>query len=205
MEARNPYAAPKAPLSAEGTPMTLPSEPEVIEYGGFWRRLLAAIIDGFILAPVGITTLVLLSYTHRAFLFMTLPTLLISLFFYVYLTHRYGGTPGKRILLMRITNLDGSPVALTTAFIRYSPYLLISLISDVSTLIMTRNLAGIGFEEMSLLEKMAAIGRHGPAWGEYFNYVMWAWYLAVIISIVASARKRALHDYIAGTVVLREG
>lgn len=205
MEARNPYAPPKAPLTTDGTPTALPSEPEVLEYGGFWRRLGAAILDAFILAPVGIVLAVLLNYTHRAFLYMALPSLLITLFYYVYLVRRFGGTPGKRILQMRIANLDGSPVSLTTALIRYSPYLLITLISDVANFVMTRNLEGIGFDEMTFLEKLTALGQHGPAWANHINYVMWAWYLGIVVSIIANAHKRALHDFIAGTVVLRDG
>ena len=84
----------------------LPTEADVREYGGFWRRVGAALLDALILSPMAIALMIALNYTHLAYVYYVLPAIAISLVYRVYLVQRFGGTPGKRILHLRITNLD---------------------------------------------------------------------------------------------------
>jgi uncharacterized RDD family membrane protein YckC len=202
---RNPYAAPKAPVTEESAPLTLPTEPDMMEYGGFWRRVGALILDAIILAPLGIALFVGLNFTHYAYVYYSVPSLVIYLFYNVYLVRRFGGTPGKRIIRMRITMTDGSPVTLKAAVVRYMPMFLFGVVSAVATIITALNLDDTGFESLNYLEKMQAVDANSPAWNMAFTWIMWAWMIVGAITLAASARKRAVHDFLAGTVVLREG
>jgi uncharacterized RDD family membrane protein YckC len=56
---------------------------------------------------------------------------LIAILFHVYLVKRFGGTPGKMVLRLRITRLDGSPVGFKEASIRYSVLFVISTLLSV--------------------------------------------------------------------------
>jgi uncharacterized RDD family membrane protein YckC len=203
MEQRNPYAAPKAPLFTEA-PRPLPTEPDLMEYGGFWRRVGASLLDALILSPLGLALFVGISYTHLAYLYYSVPSVVIFLIYDVYLVAKYGGTPGKRILGMRITNLDGTPVSLKTAFIRYSPVFVFTVLSSIASVFTSLNLGGIGFEELSYIEKLGALGTHAPSWNEPVTWITQAWYIVGAITLAANSRKRAVHDFIAGTVVLRD-
>jgi uncharacterized RDD family membrane protein YckC len=205
MEERNPYAAPKAPLFTDNTPKSLPTEADLMEYGGFWRRVGATLLDSLILAPMGLALMVAVSYTHLAYLYYSAPSVVIFLVYEVYLVKRFGGTPGKRILGMRVTNLDGTPVTLKTAFIRYSPMFALTVLASIASAITALNLGGIGFEDLSYFEKMKAVSEHQPRWNMPLTWATQAWYLVGAITLAANTRKRAVHDFIAGTVVLRDG
>jgi uncharacterized RDD family membrane protein YckC len=202
---RNPYAAPKAPLFEESAPKALPTEADMMEYGGFWRRVGAMILDAIILAPMGIALMIGLNFTHYAYIYYSLPSLVVFLFYHVYLVRRFGGTPGKRIIRMRITMTDGSPITLKAAVIRYMPMLLLAIVSSIATIITSLNLDGSGFESLGYLEKMQAVSQHAPSWNIVFTWVMWSWWIIGAITLAANARKRAVHDFMAGTVVLRDG
>src|SRR5262245_17534295 len=98
MREHNPYAAPTAPVADAEPSNAFSNGLEEVEYGGFWRRLGALILDWLILAPVAILSFFGAQYTPRFYLYGLVPSILITLFYSVYLVKRYGGTPGKRIL-----------------------------------------------------------------------------------------------------------
>ncbi len=205
MEERNPYAAPKAPLFTDSRPMALPTEADVMEFGGFWRRFGATILDALILSPMAIALMVGLNYTHKAHLYYALPGIVLVLWFHVYLVLRFGGTPGKRILGMRITMTDGSPVTPKAAWVRYAPMLAFNIVSTLSSVIMALNVGDSGFEDLGYIEKMQSLNAHAPAWNAPLVWIMQAWWIIGAITLAANSRKRAVHDFMAGTVVLRDG
>lgn len=202
MEDRNPYAAPNAPVVSADEPTRLPGDPENFEYGGFWRRVGAAILDALIMMPMGILLFFLMYTSSRAYLYYALPSTLVSLFYYVYLVRRFGGTPGKRIIGMRITMADGSPVTTNAALKRYAPFLVLQVLSIIA-MIQATFVPVEGYESMNFIEKMQTLQRSAPGWNGLLTAITYIWWIATLITLVANPRKRAAHDFIAGTVVLR--
>jgi uncharacterized RDD family membrane protein YckC len=204
MQQRNPYAAPRAPVIAADDPTQVPTDPAEFEYGGFWLRVGALILDSLILAPLGIAMFVLVNYTRNAYVYLAIPNVVISLLYYVYLVRRFGGTPGKLITRMRITMANGSPVTWKAAFLRYLPLLVVQVLSLAAMIQATSNLDQ-SFESLGFIEKMAALGTHAPRWNTVVTWLGYAWWIATAITLAANRRKRAAHDFLAGTVVLRSG
>jgi len=202
LEARNPYAAPSAPVVSADEPTRLPGDPENFEYGGFWRRVGAQLLDGIILIPMVLVLYFLIYKTSEAYLYYALPSLAVQFFYYVYLVRRYGATPGKRITNMRITMTDGTPVTMKAAFLRYSPYLALQALTTLATILATA--APIeGYDSLSYIEKMQLPQMSMPLWGKVVAWITYIWVIANAITLVANQRKRATHDFLAGTVVLR--
>src|SRR6187549_3514356 len=74
MEDRNPYAAPKVPVvAAPGVDHQFGGEADELEYGGFWRRFGASLLDGLIASPVTVGLLALLYFTRNAYVYSFLP------------------------------------------------------------------------------------------------------------------------------------
>ena len=48
-----------------------------------------------------------------------LPSLFFTIWYYVYLVKKYGGTPGKLIVGIKIININGDDIDLKGAFMRY--------------------------------------------------------------------------------------
>lgn len=97
-------------------------------YGGFWRRFIASMLDGFIIGLV--TSPLTYSVTSHSTTSSTstsnsLPTFLISaayiLFFWVY---QNGQTLGKKIMGLRIVKENGQSLDFPTAVTRYFGYLI---------------------------------------------------------------------------------
>jgi uncharacterized RDD family membrane protein YckC len=202
MAERNPYAAPNAPVIAADEPTQLPTDPDQFEYGGFWRRVGATLLDWIFMIPLGLVLFFLMFNTSRAYLYFALPNIAISLFYFVYLVKRFGGTPGKRISGMRITMVDGSPVTAKAAVLRFLPFFVPQVLSLI--LMVKATLAPVaGYDSMNFIEKMQSMQQGTTSWNGVLTAVTYVWWIATAITLGANQRKRAAHDFLAGTVVLR--
>ena len=136
-------------------------------YAGFWRRVVALIVDQFIL--IAVTLPIRLVVPLALFTGADLPTVvgqalgaaaivgLIWWFYYAgFESSRWQATPGKRVIGIRVTDAAGARASFARATGRYFAKILSALI------------CGIGY-------LLAAF----------------------------TARKQALHDLIAGTLVVR--
>ena len=43
-----------------------------------------------------------------------------------------------------------------------------------------------------------------PGWSKFANFFIMAWMIIGIIVLLSNQRRRAVHDFMAGTVVVRE-
>jgi uncharacterized RDD family membrane protein YckC len=51
---------------------------------------------------------------------------------------------------------------------------------------------------------LVALQAAAPRWNAWVTGVMYAWFLAIAIVMLCNRKRRSVHDFIAGTVVLRE-
>ncbi len=126
----SPYSAPQADLLAQG------AGTGVRRYAGFWIRFLASIIDSIILL---ILTWPLLYYIYGADMFSgtemvkgvadILLSYVFPLVFSVVLWMKYGGTPGKRMLGLRLINEEtGENLDVGKSIVRYIGYIISALV-----------------------------------------------------------------------------
>jgi len=103
------------------------------KYGGFWIRLLAAILDAIIISiPAAIVTLILV-WASGISSFSYLVDL-CALGLIVYLDGIKGGTPGKLILGLRIVNEKGEYIGIPSALFRYIAKIISALILGIGYL-----------------------------------------------------------------------
>jgi uncharacterized RDD family membrane protein YckC len=163
-------------------------------YQTFWRRFFAAIIDGVVVVivtwpldseyfPTGPWTTIL----------ATLAITAISVAYYVLFHARRGQTPGKMLTRVRVMDLgEARTPTLREATLRSTPEIVMDLVF------------------LALMLPSIATGSQDTGAGEEF-YPFWmgfaivaiVWWSAEIIAALVTAKRRALHDFIAGTVVVR--
>ena len=205
-ERRNPYIPTQAPLIADerALPNANPEFEGTVEYGGFWRRVLALIIDFLVLSPLVVLTYFGVQYSKMFYVWYFIPGLLLGLFYQVWLVQRFGATPGKRALGMRIVLKDGAPITLKAALLRYAVIGIFTVIQSFGLLMATRGISDESYYGMSYFEKLQALSAAAPSYYPWITGLTQAWLVAVAISMLCNDKRRALHDFIAGTVVIRD-
>ncbi len=105
----------------------------MVEYGGFWIRVAASLLDGVIL---GLPTTIIgygLLFATGSFALYNL-VLLAYVVLIVYLDGTKGGTPGKLILKLRIVNEQGQFIGIPMAILRYIGKIVATLLLGIGLL-----------------------------------------------------------------------
>lgn len=173
-------------------------------YAGFWQRFAAFWLDFLIFIPL-IAVVMWADHTFRLFsLYYFVPGQVIALWFNVYLVKRYGGTPGKRLMRIRIVRLDGSPVGYPEAFIRHVVLFVLALGLALASVMVNWQMTDAEYHSMAWLDRAIHVQENLPVWAGPVNILMNIWIWGEFIVMMTNRKRRALHDFMAGTVVVRD-
>ncbi len=176
-----------------------------LRYAGFWPRLGSALLDCLILLPLGVASW-WVGDRYRLFaVYSLIPGLLFGLFFSVYLVRRFGGTPGKLIVGIRIRKLNGEPAGYREAILRYLPEFVLGLLASVALIIPLFHLSDAEYASLaslSLTERGQRMVELTPAWYKPLLWIQNIWIWGELIVLLTNKKRRALHDFLAGTVVV---
>jgi uncharacterized RDD family membrane protein YckC len=176
-----------------------------IKYAGFWKRFLAFVIDFVVLMPLIFVGVYLSGKTQWYFALWLIPSAIIGLWFGVYLVNRYGGTPGKLLLKIRIRMLDGSPITKKAAFLRYSVIFVLSTSQSLIFAVAALGIPADAYFNPSFLERSKAILANVGTTYTLLDVALQLWVFGEFVVMLFNERKRAAHDYMAGTIVVDLG
>ena len=189
---------------AAATPAVGVAPAATLIYVGFWRRLAAYVLDFAILIPYGLLTKQLIYLSRPAYLANLLVEFFIGIAFEVYLVKRFGGSPGKLIMRIRIAKLDGSPVGYREAWIRYSVLFVISILSSVGLVLSLFGMSELDYAAFAALKSpIRSLEAGAPAWYQPLQIAGAIWIYSEFLMLLTNRKRRALHDFMAGTVVIQ--
>lgn len=164
-----------------------------MEYSTFIARAAAHIIDrvliGTALWAVGVHVLGLEPSQKSAAMF----ELALLAVFFIYCHGRWGATPGKMLMALKVISIDGKPVGYLQALLRYSPYIAMgSLVMVLPEIDLQAIRSGEGENAELPLE-----------WKVFLNINI-CWYVASMVYMLQRQDRRTLHDTLAYTVVISQ-
>lgn len=178
------------------------SDTSTLRYGGFWARAAAGALDVLIHLPL-LAFVVWASPRYRLFqVYFFIPSTVITLFYNVYLVRRFGGTPGKLIMRLRVRKTTGEPVGYREAVLREAPYLFLGALATIAILPGSLNMTEAEFHAMSARARSQRLAQQAPAWSKPVRIASRVWTGSELLVLLTNRKRRALHDFIAGTVVV---
>ncbi|TQV71418.1 RDD family protein [Aliikangiella marina] len=166
---------------------------ESVKYSTFGLRFVASIIDGVVLfAFESVVTLIVKrlpeSFTPLANIALQYDLLVYSILFHAY----FGQTVGKMLVGVKVVrDSDEGPINFSHAFLRdMVPLILLTLLLGLTTF-------------TNPIESDGSVAD----WYLYGVFVISSvaifWSLVEMLSMLFNEKRRAIHDFIAGTVVIR--
>lgn len=172
-------------------------------YASFWQRLGAYFLDLLILLPI-IALSIWGGEQSRYFnAYYFLPGIIFNLWFHAYLVKRYGGTPGKLIMGIKIAKVEGGPVGYREAVLRYSVLLVLATLGQVAGLQATMGISDAEYFALDWQEKALRMQELAPSWFSSITLLTNIWVWSEFVVMLTNRKRRAIHDFIAGTVVIR--
>ena len=185
-------------MSSPGSPIL----DDIPQYAGFWPRIAANLLDGVIWLIPTMPTVLLTIRFPRYPIYAVVPNAALSLFYSVYLVYRFGGTPGKLMMGLQVRSADLAPVSLRQAFMRHVVDVTLTILLGIGVIIASFHISAEEFAALSWFERVRELGLYSPGWAGPVSYMSRFWSLEEPIVLLTNSRRRALHDFIAGTVVV---
>jgi uncharacterized RDD family membrane protein YckC len=166
-------------------------------YIGFWKRVLMTLVELLVMS-IPFVLLYRLSIFISINSGYSIPFILhwvVSYSFLIFMVVRYGGTPGKLIFKARIVDRQGKNLTVSKAFLRFSFYLINSIIL---VLIFQEGLNSTS----TVQESMSNLSENK---GTYSNIQTLMGFIILFDSVFIlfnRKRKRTIHDYLAGSYVI---
>jgi len=182
--------------------VVVPDNGPALKYAGFWRRLGALLIDFLLIVPMTVLYVWATSFSRTHALAGYLVVAILSCGYYVYCHARFGQTLGKWITGVRVTKLDGSAIGWRQALLRSSVDMIFGALGIVAFVMALKTIPDDQFYGLTWQARLKNIGAFKPAafsWSDGAEAI-WSW--SEVVVMLFNAKRRALHDFIAGTVVI---
>ena len=156
-------------------------------------RFAALFIDGIIMIPFNSlaamsTDLIRTHNVPKVSFILTNLFTLIPVIYAILLHAKYGQTLGKKVMKVKVLDISEKPITFTQAVIRSLPQMFPAFAGASLINISTRANPDYDVIQIAVI---------------IITAVSWIWQIADIIVCFSSEKKRALHDLIAGTVVVK--
>ncbi len=116
-------------------------------------------------------------------------TILVEMVYFVRMTAKLGQTLGKMAMGVMVVGLGQPGVGCRKSFLRYTPFLLLALLSQ-----------GFAVYWFSGMDRIDMIGKlTAPQWPQIVGA---GWVVAELLVLAGNSKRRAIHDYLAGTEVI---
>lgn len=173
-----------------------------VVYAGFWRRAGALLTDVLVSTPIFALQFALFrASTASAILGLLVPG--VALAFYPAFFHaRWGQTLGKMATRIKVVQLNGDSITIRHALLRSSVDLTLWLIYTVTTVAALVTRDGPEWSSLSWLNQQEALREGNIVFGVY-NWLSQAWMWSEVVVLLFNRKRRALHDFIAATIVVR--
>lgn len=173
-------------------------------YAGFWKRFCAGGVDAFITMPLAFMLIWLEGFGRGLAIAITIPLSICFAMYNVFFNARFGGTPGKLAVGIRITKPDGSRIGWPEAWKRSAVDLLFAFIVLVVEVWGLTQIDPGRYASLGWIERTQLVNEHAPAWYGLIIVLQQVWIWSEVVVLLFNKRRRAIHDFIAGTVVIKK-
>ena len=170
-------------------------------YATFGQRFAAMWIDFFVLLPLMVAEGWLGSVSKGAALALVIPMAIAYVAYTIYYHGRFGQTIGKRMMGIRVVRTTGERIGWREAWLRSSIDVLFATLGGVGSLVALAAIGDADYYGVGWMQRAQNLAAHEPAWLAWTGTATQIWVWSELVVMLFNKRRRALHDFIAGTVV----
>jgi len=184
--------------------MSAPQDIARTRYGSFWQRFAASWIDRLVFMPLFVAQAFVESQSRGAAFVLAIPVAAASVGYSIWFHGRGGRTPGKRVMGIRVVRTTGEPIGWRQAWMRSSVDVLFAAVGVVGSFVALSAIADADYYGTDWMHRATRLADLQPEWLAWSGTaaVLWTW--SEVVVMLFNSRRRALHDLIAGTIVVSD-
>ena len=175
-----------------------------MKYAGFWVRLFSLIIDSifFMFALFAIAFSIPFTFSLKAMGISFLIFSLLTWVIYLFLLTKYGGSPGKLLVGIKVLKLNGEHITFREAILRSIVDLLFAILFWIIWIYAINMAGNLNPEDLTFWKMSTYLKPYYPHWHGNFEWIKDIWFWGELIVLLFNNKRRAIHDFIAGTIVV---
>jgi uncharacterized RDD family membrane protein YckC len=173
-------------------------------FATFWQRFAATVIDLLVLLPVSLVQPWVMCFSKSVALLFTVLCSALIIGYSICGHGLFGQTVGKWSMGIRVVRVGGDRIGWREAWLRSSVDILLSAIRVVEWIVALVTLADPEYYGAKWSQRVANVAAHEPSWTVWATRLGVIWFWSEVVTMLFNERRRALHDFIAGTVVISE-
>lgn len=172
-------------------------------YATFWQRFAAGMLDMLVFLPLAVIQwLVDPAWKQGAFALSVVSTCL-GLSYHIYAHGRFGQTIGKWAMGIRVMRAHGGGrIGWRQAGLRSSVDGGLAILGMIGQAVAVAAIADVAYYGVGWHERFGNMAALEPRWSIWAHRIAGVWYWSELITMLFNKRRRALHDFLAGTVVI---
>lgn len=161
-------------------------------------------IDFFVLLPLMLVQGWLESFSKGTALVLVIPMAVAYAAYSIYCHGRFGQTVGKRVMGIRVVRTTGERIGWREAWLRSSIDVFFTALSVIGSFVALAAIGDADYYGVGWMQRAQNLAAHEPAWLAWTGTATQIWVWSELVVMLFNKRRRALHDFIAGTVVTSE-
>jgi uncharacterized RDD family membrane protein YckC len=170
----------------------------------FSQRLAAALIDLAVFLPVIAAQAIFFKHSKGLAIALVIPLSFCFLAYVIYCHGRYGQTIGKRVMRIRVLTISRERLAWSNAWARSSVDIGLTALSTLSFFVALLHIPESLYYVDSYFEQIKNLQAYEPFWTSWSATATQVWVWGEFVTMLFNKQRRALHDFIGGTVVVSE-
>ena len=174
-----------------------------VNYASFWQRFAAGFLDFILLLPVLLALQWVAGLSRGFAVALEIPIAAVYFAYTVYLHGRFGCTAGKYLMKIRVVRVDGTRIGPPEAMKRSAVDAGFAVLHVAGSLLALSQVSEAEFAAGARgLGVNMAVEAHEPRWMAWALIANQIWIWSEVIVMLFNQQRRALHDFIAGTIVV---
>lgn len=159
-------------------------------------------IDLFVLLPIMVAHAWLVSESKIAALVLVIPMAIVYDSYTIYCHGRFGQTVGKRVMGIRVVLTTGEAIGWHAAWLRSSVDVMFSVLWVIASFMALTTISDAEFYGVGWMQQFQNLSALEPVWLSWTEEASQIWVWSEVVVMLFNKRRQALHDFIAGTVVI---
>ena len=160
--------------------------------------------DIVVLLPLVVLQGWLTSHSRELAIAIEVPMVVLYSAYTIYGHGRFGQTVGKYLVGIRVLRVSGSNIGWREAWLRSSLDIVFACLSALSTLVALSQIPDAQYYGVGMMQRAANLNAYNPSWLDWVAIAANIWIWSEVLIILFNKKRRSLHDFIAGTVVVSD-
>ncbi|GAK87939.1 hypothetical protein JCM19238_5549 [Vibrio ponticus] len=168
------------------------------------RRFAASLIDSLIVLPITMAVVYAQGFSQQLGILLAIPAAMVFAVYCILAHWWFGATLGKRLMKLKVvTEYAERSINFSHSLLRGLVYVLYALAMGYLQILAFQGISASEYLALEWYMRESLVEENMLDWHQKVQIIALVWFTISTLCLIVTGKKRALHDFIGGTVVVK--